>query len=170
MLAATMLAALAIGSAAAEAAATNGNGREGGNPGPPGATAGPGVPAGSGAATEDRRTPFERNCSEHDRTTALLHAANRGDAEMVSVLLAHGADRTLVDRYGRTALDFARMSVHPEVLRVLAGGEAKAVRRSAGEDLVDKGTPPQAARSLNEAWRFDAPAVIARGPFLVDDA
>lgn len=408
MLAATMLAALAIGSPAAEAAATNGNGREGGSPGPPGATAGPGVPEGSGVATEDRRTPFERSagladlaaggrldlvrerlaagadpngmthgrtglqvaarhgdaeimrvllaagadanlvargdslplclaaagesarhqeaallllqsgarvsdrCSEHDRTTALMaasaaghvdlvkaligagaevdgadnvsstalsraaakghavvvaellaagaavdprrdgrwtplwlaadaagldhpasraryaatarellrhgaevgaqpendprtplllaatrhavefvshlldsgarpddrdangqtalmHAANRGDAEMVSVLLAHGADRTLVDRYGRTALDLARMSAHPEVLRVLAGGEAKAARRSAGEDLADKGTPPQAARSLKEAWRFDAPAVIARGPFLVDD-
>ncbi|HAY26964.1 MAG TPA: hypothetical protein DCY47_05595, partial [Candidatus Accumulibacter sp.] len=61
------------------------------------------------------------------------------------------------------------MSAHPEVLRVLAGGEAKAARRSAGEDLADKGTPPQAARSLKEAWRFDASAVISRGPFLVDD-
>ena len=40
----------------------------------------------------------------------LYMAAKRGFSEVVEVLLSHGADRTLADSYGKTALDYASMT------------------------------------------------------------
>jgi len=51
--------------------------------------------------------------------TALMFAAGEGLAEVVQVLLEYGADRTLRDVDGDTALDFARKNGHTRVVRLL---------------------------------------------------
>lgn len=52
-----------------------------------------------------------------DRITPLMRAATLGDTEMVQILLEAGADPTLSDINGKTALDFA---TKPEIRQILA--------------------------------------------------
>ena len=47
-----------------------------------------------------------------DGFTPLMEAAMNGQAEMVDLLLEHGADRTLRDDTGLTAGDHARLQGH----------------------------------------------------------
>jgi ankyrin repeat protein len=51
------------------------------------------------------------------RKTALFHAASNGRKEAVSVLLDLGADYTLRDRHGRTALEVARTKEIKELIQ-----------------------------------------------------
>ena len=48
------------------------------------------------------------NKSGSDRYTPLMVAANRGHLDVVKVLLEHGADKELVNKYGRKAVDLAK--------------------------------------------------------------
>jgi ankyrin repeat protein len=65
-------------------------------------------------ATTDINTRFA------DGYTALHAAAGMGHARMVEYLLAHGADRTLVDtRWGGTPADKAEYFEHPEIVELL---------------------------------------------------
>jgi ankyrin repeat protein len=58
-------------------------------------------------------------------TTPLMMAAQYGTPEAIEALLAAGADPTLKNQRGLTALDFARKSVHPDseasIIRALGG-------------------------------------------------
>lgn len=54
--------------------------------------------------------------------TALHLAALRGDADMVRILLANGADPDLIDNSGRSALDFARKNNNLRLLRMMDTG------------------------------------------------
>ena len=47
--------------------------------------------------------------------TALMAAAQNGDADLLRVLLAHGADPSIKDDQGRTAADIAQAAGHTEV-------------------------------------------------------
>ena len=56
---------------------------------------------------------------------ALIAAAQRGHADVVALLLAHGADAGARDRAGNTALDHARAERHRDVVRLLEGAAAR---------------------------------------------
>ena len=51
--------------------------------------------------------------------TALMMAAAEGNSEVVKVLLAEGADRTMKDIDGDGALEFAREKNHTDVIELL---------------------------------------------------
>jgi len=67
--------------------------------------------------------------------TALMEAALRNDVQVVHVLLRHGADPTLTDRTGRTALHFA-------------GGDGKSL---IAEALAERRRAAAAARPARRA-------------------
>ena len=54
------------------------------------------------------------------RTSALHEGARGGDAEVVGILLAAGADPLLRDGDGRTALEVAAERGHAEVVEMLS--------------------------------------------------
>ena len=58
--------------------------------------------------------------------TALITAAAVGDVEVVRLLLEHGADKSVVELGGHTALDRARQYEHPDVATLLEGEEEAA--------------------------------------------
>lgn len=55
--------------------------------------------------------------------TALIWAAKQGHAATVRILLERGANRTLTDREGRSAAQWARQNGHQEVLVLLESSE-----------------------------------------------
>jgi ankyrin repeat protein len=64
------------------------------------------------------------NAADHDGSTALHHAASRGDDEMIKYLVSKGADVKAVDREGRTTVDMAngpvqRIQPFPETIKLL---------------------------------------------------
>ena len=64
------------------------------------------------------------NTRDHQGYTALHNAASRGDNEMILYLVEHGADVSVVSRYGQTAADMAngpyqRIQPFPETLALL---------------------------------------------------
>ena len=58
--------------------------------------------------------------------TALIIAAAVGDENLVRLLLDHGADKTLAENDGSTALDRARQNGHSAVVKVLEDPPAPA--------------------------------------------
>ena len=54
------------------------------------------------------------------RRTALHWAAERGDLAIAKLLLGRGADRALVDKQGKTALDLALAQGHAEIASLLS--------------------------------------------------
>jgi ankyrin repeat protein len=61
-------------------------------------------------------------------TTALFKAAERGNVEVVKVLLARGADASVKDTfYGATAMTWALSNDHVEVVRALVEKDASGV-------------------------------------------
>ena len=58
-------------------------------------------------------------------STALIQAAGYGYTEIVQLLLDNGADATLRNKFGESALDAARMGGHKEVMMLLPGGTHK---------------------------------------------
>ncbi len=62
------------------------------------------------------------NARDHQGRTALIHAARRGQPEIVSILLRRWVDRNARDQFGKTAADYA----DPESLRLLTGGASDA--------------------------------------------
>jgi len=57
-----------------------------------------------------------------EQFTALMFAAGEGHAPVVRALLKHGADPSTQDTDGDTALDFARLNGHTEVVKLLSTG------------------------------------------------
>ena len=55
------------------------------------------------------------NWADDEHVTPLILAALKGHAEIVDLLLAHGADPTKLDQWNRTAFDYAlrRGADHP---------------------------------------------------------
>ena len=51
--------------------------------------------------------------------TPLLYAADRGHLEIVQCLLANKAEVNIHDQDGQTALDYAKMCEHEDVVRFL---------------------------------------------------
>jgi ankyrin repeat protein len=79
-------------------------------------------------AVELRRYEIVRRLLERDRSLAnapeekggaLRFAAFKGDARMIRLLLEFGADATLQNDNGHSALDYARQGKHAEVLQPL---------------------------------------------------
>jgi hypothetical protein len=52
--------------------------------------------------------------------TSLMHAAARGHIEIVKLLLVHGADPALRNRFGQTARDLARANGRSDVAALLS--------------------------------------------------
>jgi hypothetical protein len=61
----------------------------------------------------------QNNASRHDKWTALHYAAINGRAPCVKSLLKAGADASLKDDEGDTALDRAKRMKHTEVIKIL---------------------------------------------------
>ena len=122
---------------------------------PPIPTAGPGVPAllaaagvgyGEGfAGNSHRHAPggmlaavrylveelgADVNARDHEGSTAVHHAASRGDTEMIRYLVGKGADVKAVNREGQTTIDLAngpvqRVQPWPETIKYLESLGAK---------------------------------------------
>jgi uncharacterized protein len=118
-------------------------------------TGGPGIPAlhaasGAGysegfAANSHRYSPsglllavkylveelgMDVNARDHEGSTALHHAASRGDNDMILYLVSKGADVKAVNREGQTTVDMAngpvqRTQPYPETIKLLEGMGAK---------------------------------------------
>jgi ankyrin repeat protein len=56
---------------------------------------------------------------DEDGRTALIMAAIRGNREIVSMLLDHGASPSAKDNDGKTALDYAREEGYPGLVALL---------------------------------------------------
>ena len=69
---------------------------------------------------------FDANASQSDGATALHWAAYHGDPELVTALLAAGADPAAANRNGSTALWLAARHGHADVLAALLAGGADA--------------------------------------------
>jgi ankyrin repeat protein len=70
------------------------------------------------------------NARDHEGSTALHHAASRGDVEMILYLVSKGADVKAVNREGQTTADMAngpvqRTQPYPEALELLVKLGAK---------------------------------------------
>lgn len=61
----------------------------------------------------------DANAVQEAGYTALMAAAMHGQSELVELLLAHGADRTMTSEDGRSAADFAREGGHQAVVDLL---------------------------------------------------
>eukprot|EP01046_Picozoa_sp_COSAG06_P030481 COSAG06_NODE_2897_length_6120_cov_56.864308_1_plen_124_part_00 len=61
---------------------------------------------------------LDTRCDEH-QDTPLIHAAQMGRAKICAMLLALGADPSLKDKWGMTALDWARQRNKPECAALL---------------------------------------------------
>ena len=48
-----------------------------------------------------------------------MGAALKNYIDIIKILLHHGADRFIVDEYGRTALGWARLNNYEEAMRLL---------------------------------------------------
>lgn len=86
---------------------------------------------------------FKGNVSEKDRQkrTALIHAAGKGNPEIVKTLLAAGANHADQDEFGGTALHAAAAADHLEVFKCLMeGGASSDCRNKYGQ------TPRELAR------------------------
>ena len=64
------------------------------------------------------------NTKTHDGSTALMHAARWGHADVVKVLLERGASALEVDRSGMTALKWAEQTNQTAIIGML-GGESR---------------------------------------------
>ena len=73
-------------------------------------------------------------------TTALVTAARQGNAEIVQLLLSNGADKSLKDEQGATALSAARLCGHDEIVDILdpAGASARRPLMEEEEDDEDE--------------------------------
>ena len=66
-----------------------------------------------------RRDPECIHHQNHFGSTALMNASHFGHTEVVRVLLQAGADPTLLDEDGDTAMDDARSRGHPDCVELL---------------------------------------------------
>jgi ankyrin repeat protein len=65
---------------------------------------------------ETRQAPVSYvNRQDYDGRTALHHAATHGHMTIVVMLLSHGADASIRDKFGQSAADVARDNGHLEV-------------------------------------------------------
>ncbi len=58
---------------------------------------------------------------DSDQMTPLMWAATKGNSDIASMLLQHGADISLTDRFGKTASYYA--SAYPAIKKEIAGYE-----------------------------------------------
>ena len=68
------------------------------------------------------------NRANRDGHTLLMAAAEKGDAELVLMLLDRGADPAAIDKKGRTARSLAQASGNHRVAELLARGGRIGVR------------------------------------------
>jgi ankyrin repeat protein len=61
----------------------------------------------------------ELDTRDDTQWTPLMHAANTGRTKICEMLLALGADPSLKDERGETALDYARQRNEPECVALL---------------------------------------------------
>lgn len=63
------------------------------------------------------------NAADEEGCTPLHWAADGNHVEAVALLLRHGADQTLCDSHGDTAMSVAQLCNHRSVVDLLQGGE-----------------------------------------------
>ncbi len=69
----------------------------------------------------DVSAPYISKDPRYSGGTPLMSAAKKGSADVVKLLLSHGADANKRDKAGKTALDYARAKGHQEVVGLLTG-------------------------------------------------
>lgn len=96
------------------------------------------------------------NVRDSDRQTPLHNAVRNRNLEAIKILLAHHADRTLVDIYRRTPADWAQTD--PEVYLALTG-ESLSVNAHAAAAADDAGTT--AAAGSTPSSEAGTPSTVA---------
>ncbi len=95
------------------------------------------------------------NISDRDGETALMEAADKGQLEVVKLLIRHGANVNAADEDGETALMMAADDGFTEVVRVLiAAGANVNARDEDGETALwnaEEERHPDTAEVLREA-------------------
>ncbi len=59
------------------------------------------------------------NAQNNDRATALIHAAFYNLMDAAKILVNYNADKTIKDKYGNTALDYARKYEYASMISLL---------------------------------------------------
>jgi len=59
------------------------------------------------------------NANDQDGKTALIYAAKSGNSAAVGILLDEGAIKDIIDNKGQTALTYAAIKRHPEIVKML---------------------------------------------------
>ena len=112
--------------------------------------------AATGEKVEDLEAFIEAgvnfNFWDYDKRTPLMIAANNGHEDIVEMLLKAGAEKDIVDRWGRKAIDSAKLAHHADCVKLLShhGGldrleevlvnESKHLLNSNGSDLSSHGS------------------------------
>ena len=78
------------------------------------------------------------NVQESDKWTPLMFACFRGDIQSVIFLMNNGADQTLKNKTGETALDLAVGEKHTAVVEILKSFTTRHLRASAGVNNIPK--------------------------------
>jgi hypothetical protein len=60
------------------------------------------------------------NAQNNDRATALIHAAYYNLIDAAKILVKYNADKTIKDKYGYTALDYARKYEYAGMIALLS--------------------------------------------------
>ncbi len=79
--------------------------------------------------------------------TALMHAAEAGNKVLANFLMAAGADTSIKNRTGQTALDLAVQEGHPDI--------AAAITQSEAEVAAAQGKTPDAIALLRPTFTYD---------------
>jgi len=87
---------------------------------------------------EEKRKWIDINGKDENGCTALIYTACFAHAKCAYLLIKHGADVDIADKFGWTALVWASNNHHDELVRImLAGGANRDLKLSTGKSLKD---------------------------------
>ena len=64
---------------------------------------------------------FDVNATTKEGVTPLIYAAKIGDVDLVRLLLTKKANKEIIDKRGRNALDYAQLNSHLTIVKLLEG-------------------------------------------------
>jgi ankyrin repeat protein len=104
------------------------------------------------------------DAADYDARTPLMLAAAEGHGDAVMLLLQLGADPSLTDRFGSTALDDARRFQRWDVATILENPKSVSVRKAMQQHVsIDMGQDAQQKRSSTSLDAERTPLLVSPG-------